>query len=170
MVFGVTNRPKIIQNHEKSRSKHRLVPGIDFGPLFLTFGLQNGSKSAPKSSQNRPWDVPWPPWDPQVASQESTRTKPEAHWSPKRPPGCSFGLPRGHFGPTSSPQRSKIDPKTTPRAKKLLQNDTGTQTLHAILNTLHATLPYWTLSTFALSKWSPKLKTKTQRPNSNVTH
>ena len=54
MVFGPTDRPKIIQNHKKSRSKNRLVSGIDFGPLFLTFGLPKAPKSAPKSSQNAP--------------------------------------------------------------------------------------------------------------------
>ena len=54
VVFGLTNRPKIIQNHEKTRSKNRLVFGIDFGPLFLTFGLPKAPKSAPKCSQNAP--------------------------------------------------------------------------------------------------------------------
>ena len=168
MVFGLTNRPKIDQNHDKSRSKNRLVSGIDFGPLFLTFWTSLASLWPPFASQNRPWDVPWPPWDPQVASQESTRTKPEAHWSPKRPPGCSFGLPRGHFGPTSSSQSSKFDPKTTPRAKKLLQNDTRTQFWHVILNTLHVTLPYLTLCTFAISQRYQILQKKTRQHNSNI--
>ena len=54
MVFGPTDRPRIIQNHKQSRSKNRLVSGTDFGPLFLTFGLPKAPNSAPKSSQNAP--------------------------------------------------------------------------------------------------------------------
>ena len=57
VVFGLTNRPIIIQNHENSRSKNRLVFGIDFGPLVLTFGLPKAPKSAPKCSQNGPRGV-----------------------------------------------------------------------------------------------------------------
>ena len=43
-----------IQKSLKIDVKIWLNFGIDFGPLFLTFGLPNGSQTAPKSSQNAP--------------------------------------------------------------------------------------------------------------------
>ena len=106
MVFGPTDRPKIIQNHKKTRSKNRLVSGIDFGPLFLTFGLPKAPKSAPKSSQNAPkcltiigknifFDRPGP-----KMLQNGPRTQKVMILDSKM-----------------IPQSSKNDPKTTPTQK-----------------------------------------------------
>ena len=66
---------------------------IDFGRLFLDFELQNGSKMAPKSIQNR--------------EKEMAIIDPEGSW--KRPGSKTI---------QNDTQVSKSTTKTTPRAPK----------------------------------------------------
>ena len=113
MVFGLTNRPTIVQNHEKSRSKNRLVSDIDFGPLFLTFGLPKAPKSVPKSSQNPPKWTPnrgwgpvfWATWSPNP-QKWSQGVKKSWFWTPKLPPRAQKSTPK-------PPQELKKYSKTT---------------------------------------------------------
>ena len=104
-----------------------------------------GSQRLPNRSPNHPKILPNGPWSWMgTCFLSDLVTK-----SPKMFPG---GQKVMILDSKMTPQSSKLDPKTTPRAKKLLQNDTRTQFWHVILNTLHVTLPYLTLCTFAISK------------------
>ena len=163
-VFGLTNRPTIIQNHEKSRSKNRLVFGIDFGPLFLTFGIPKAPKSAPRSSQNAP---KWVAIIGKTRSvdgpglkmlQNGLRGSKSHHFGGQNDlpelKKRSQNDPRAQKTTPKCPESSKNDPNTTPelrnntRAKKMSKT-----TPELKLDTLHFTLytTYFHTSHFAHS-------------------
>ena len=143
MVFGPTDPPKIIQNHKKTRSKNRLVSGIDFGPLFLTFGLPKAPKSAPKSSQNAPKCLP-------TLDKNRFFGRP----GPKMLQNDPEDPKSHHFGLQNDRPELKKRPPNDPRAQKLLQNDIRTSnfplhTSHVALHTSRFALPtsHFTLRT-----------------------
>ena len=97
--------------------KIQLIFGIDFGPLFLTFGSQNGSQTAPKSSQNDPND--------------GTIIDTGGCW--KRP-GTKM-VQNGPKGSKSTPKTTPGAPKPTPKRPPELQKRRCPS--HVALCTLH---------------------------------
>ena len=151
-----------------------MIFGIDFGPLFLTFGLQNGSQTAPKSVQN-------PPKCMTFVDGNMIFARPGSKMLQNGPRDSKSHL----FGLQNDPQSSKNDPKTTPRAPKTIPKRSQNSkyrpkifknysnhtlhftrhtlythhTLHSALHTLHFTLctlhftlctSHFTLYTFTL--------------------
>ena len=96
--FRLTYLYKINQNSWKSTSKTWLVLDIDFGPLFLDFEIQNGSKMAPKSIQNR--------------EKKMRIIEPEGSW--KQPESKTIQNDTKVF--KSTPKTPPRPPKTTPKS------------------------------------------------------
>ena len=67
-----------------------------FDLVLVTFWTPLASLWAPKIHFFASWELLVPP-------QRATGADPEPHWSPKRPPGCSFAPPGAHFGPICCP-------------------------------------------------------------------
>ena len=77
--------------------KIQLIFRIDFGSLFLTFGLPNGSQTAPKSSK--------------IEKKKMRIIEPEGL---KKRPGTKM-VQNGPKGSKSDPKTILGDPKTTPK-------------------------------------------------------